>query len=174
MAVIFYLRRMRREKSEESDEDLPKIDGHFAFSEYPRFIRRLAHDSGLGSLWEEYREASRAYGDKTWDIIQAGNESLVESNQGLKVLRYKMLRARRAIERKMDEEPLVEFLLARSDEHQFASKSCARIGPRLRVIGEQWEPAPEGWNGWRERVLEIADAMEFVAEHSDVVFGISG
>jgi hypothetical protein len=134
----------------------------------------LADDSGLGSLWEEYRQASRAYSERIWDKVQASNGSAVEHDQKAKVLLYKMLGARRAIEHKMDEEPLVEFLLARSDEHQFTSKSCARIGPRLRAIGEQWEPAPEGWNGWRERALEIADAMEFVAEHPDVVFGISG
>ena len=174
MGVNFYLRRMSRKKIRENNEDVPKIKSNFGYNRYARFVGRLADDSGLGALWTEYRQASRAHSEKGWDIIQAGNASLVESDQELKVLLYKMLRARRVIERRMDEEPLAEFLLAGDVEYQFTSKSCARIGPRLRAIAEKWEAAPEGWVGFRENAIEIADAMDFVAEHPDVVFNISG
>jgi len=77
---------MRRKKIPEYTDNQPKIKGQFAFTEYPRFIRRLADDSGLGSLWTEVRQASRAYSEKIWELAQAANGAEVEPDQKAKVV----------------------------------------------------------------------------------------
>lgn len=106
---------------------------------------------------------------------QGGEEDRLPPREQPEVVaaRHREDECRQAVEEMADQEPLVGFLLAPA-EAEFDSASCARIGPRIRAIAEKWEPAPDGWVGWRERALEIADAMEIAAEHPDVVFRISG
>ena len=86
MAVTFYLRRMSRKKLPENTDNLPEIKGYFAFTAYPSFFRCLADDSGLGSLWTEYRKVSSANPDKIWVLAQAANGAGVGPDQKAKVL----------------------------------------------------------------------------------------
>ena len=89
-------------------------------------------------------------------------------------MKQKVEEARKAVEDLSNVEPVALLLLAPLDGGQINGQICRQLGPRIRAIAEKWEPAPDGWVGWRERALEIADAMEIAAEHPDVVFGVSG
>jgi hypothetical protein len=92
----------------------------------------------------------------------------------IELLKQQVEETRKAIEDVSGEDPIVDFLLSPMDCGEFDTEACQRIGPRIRSIAENWEATPSGSVGWRERALEIADAMDLVAQHPDVVFNISG
>ena len=200
MGVDFYLYQVKRRGLKQSDVALPVIEARFAFTEYPRFIQQLAQDAGIGEAWDTYRNSSgdlaqaiskRVFADFDPDRPfgyankkerrrarkkerREGTANASESDLEIEALKQNVADARAAVESLSDTEPLVAFLLAPLDGGKFDGDACRRIGPRLRSIAEKWEPAQEGWVGWRERALEMAAAMDIAAEHPDVVFGISG
>jgi hypothetical protein len=198
MGVDFFLCRRKRRKMPKSDIALPEIEARFAATEYPRFLAQLAIDAGIGEVWDNHQQAistlsevlakqvfadfdpERPFGPNKKERRQAKRKERREGKQqpetdhGVESLKQQVEETRKAIEDLCSEEPLVEFLLARVDCGEFDAVACQRIGPRIRSIAENWEPAPSGYIGWRERALEIADAMEIAADHPDVVFGISG
>jgi hypothetical protein len=200
MGVDFYLERIKKKKVRKSDAALPKIEARFAFTEYPRFLRELAHDAGLGDVWNAYADAGRELMERTFKILFAGFDwanppalknkkerrrerrqrgtksagNPLDRDPVVQELRQKVDDAHDAVSRLAAQEPLIEFLLSSTDNGRISSASCGRIAPRLRAVAENWEPAPEGWVGWRERALEIADAMELAGQSGDVVLHISG
>lgn len=200
MGVDFYLQRVKRKKIPNSQVELPEIEAHFAFTEYPRFLRQLAHDAGLGDAWEAYRQAGSEWAEKLADRIFATYSpsshvrarhkkerrkqrskhgktqpvDALETDPDIQALQQRIDHAEAAIRQLADSEPLVELLLASTDDAALSSDKCRRLAPRLREIAKTWEPAPQGWVGWREHALEIADAMELAGHHSDVVLRIAG
>lgn len=199
MGVDFGLYQRKRRKILKSNVVLPEIEARFAFTEYPRFLSDLAHETGIGDVWDNHRQAisafSKALSRKYWDNFdperpfglnkkerrrakkkerREGKNKTSEMDDEIQTLTQRIEETRKAVEDLSDENPIVEFLLAPTDGGGLDGEACRRIGPRIRSIAENWEPAPKGWVGWRERALEIADAMEIAAEHPDVVFGISG
>jgi hypothetical protein len=201
MGVDFCLYRRKRRKMPKSEIILPEIEARFAATEYPRFLSQLANDAGIGEAWEHHWQAisavSKELANRVWINFdperpfgpnkkerrraqkkekkeRREGKRPTETDHGFEPLRQQVEDTRKAIEELAGEEPLVEFLLARMDRGEFDAGACQRIGPRIRSIAENWKPAPKGAIGWRERAIEIADAMEIAAEYPDVVFGISG
>jgi hypothetical protein len=171
---------------------LPEISAHFAATEYPRFLAALAEDAGLGELWTTYRNHGAALVQR---IMRRAMEAAASSparpakrrkrrenppsatpadDPELSTLSQAVMQAQADIERLCDSEPLIEFLLSRTDGAQLGSAACARIAPRLRAIAERWEAAPKGWVGWREHALALADAMQLAGSHPDLVLLIAG
>jgi hypothetical protein len=118
------------------------------------------------------KKQARREGNKTQSEIQSENQSVMDDE--IQMLRQRTGERRKAVEDLSGEHPIAEFLLAPMDGGEFDGEACRRIGPRIRSIAENWEPAPRGYVSWREHALEIADAMEIAAKHPDVVFGICG
>jgi len=199
MGVDFGLYQRKRRKMPKSDVVLPEIEARFAATEYPRFLSELAHESGIGEVWDNHRQAISAFSKALAKQVFAdfdperpfgptkkerrrakkkerreGNQAQSEMEGEIQALAQQIKETQQVIEDLSDENPMVEFLLAPMDCGEFDGDACRRIGPRIRSIAENWEPAPKGWVGWRERALEIAGAMEIAAEYPDVMFGISG
>ena len=199
MGYDFGLYRRRRKGVPKSDVELPEVHAQFAATAYPRFLRQLAEDAGLAVIWSEYRHACAKVSSKLNELIftnfdperpfgfknkkerrrarkrNRGQQEKLPPHQHPEVLaaKQKAVRIKERIEVMTEEEPLLQSLLAAPDA-EFDSAACARIGPCIRKVADKWEPAPEGWVGWRESALEIAQAMELAAEYPDVVFFISG
>ena len=198
MSVDFFLCRQKRRKIPKSDIAFTEIEARFASAEYTRFLSQLAHDAGVGEAWDNHQQAistlskalakqvfadfdpERPFGPSKKERRRAKKKERREGKQQpqtdheIESLKQQIEETRKAIEELSGEEPLIEFLLARVDCGEFDAEACQRVGPRIRSIAENWESAPGGSVGWRERALEIADAMDFVVQHSAVVFNISG
>ena len=200
MGVDFYLCQVKRKKIPKSNIALPEIEARFAATEYPRFLDHLAQEAGIGDTWGHYRQAvaelssalakqvfadfdpERPFGHKNKKERRRarkkdrreGKSRSPAPDPEIETLKQKVEEARKAVEDLSNVEPVALLLLAPLDGGQINGQICRQLGPRIRAIAEKWEPAPDGWVGWRERALEIADAMEIAAEHPDVVFGVSG
>ncbi len=198
MGVDFFLYRRKRRKMPKSDIALPEIEARFASAEYTRFLSQLAHDAGVGEVWDNHQQAistvskalakqvfadfdpERPFGPNKKERRRAKKKERREGKQqpetdhGIEALKQRAEETRNAIEELSGNDPLVEFLLTRMDCGEFDAEACQRVGPRIRSIAENWESPPGGSVGWRERALEISDAMKIAAEHPDIVFGISG
>jgi hypothetical protein len=200
MGVDFYLYQVKRKHVPKSNVALPGIEARFAATEYPRFLDHLAQEAGIGDAWGDYRQAAadlssalakqvfvafdpeRPFGYKSKKerrrakkkARRDGQSPSPAPNPEIEVLKRRVEDARKAVEDLADVEPLVVLLLSPLDSGRINGELCHQLGPRIRAIAEKWEPAPEGWVGWRERALEIANAMDIAAQHPDVVFGISG
>jgi len=200
MGVDFYLCQIKRKKVAKSDVVLPEIEAHFAITEYPRFITQLATDAGIGELWSEYRAENKKVSRRIMDLLLTDSaadnpprpifkkkwwklrrkqdkqqeEVSVDDDREVQALRNNIHNIAKNIEGLSKEQPLVEFLLAQTDCGAFDSAACGRIAPCIRAIADKWETAPEGWVGWREKALEIVEAMELAAKYPDVFFQISG
>ena len=57
MGVDFFLYRRKRRKMPKSDIALPEIEARFASAEYTRFLSQLAHDAGVGEVWDNHQQA---------------------------------------------------------------------------------------------------------------------
>lgn len=201
MGVDFKVYRIQRRGIPPSDVVLPEMDTRFAFTEYPRFLTKLAEEAGLQKQWSRYRQAVGELMDAAAARGAAQHASRHESRQQRKQrkkkgppasqrpvadkeraeqldrlvisLTRKVETIRDEIRQLADREPLVEFLCdGDEDETVVADKVCRKVAPRLRAIAETWEPAPEGYVGWREKALDIAEGMEFAGKYPDVVFAI--
>jgi hypothetical protein len=193
MGVDFFLYRRKRRKMPMSDIVLPAIEARFASAEYTRFLSLLAHDAEVGEVWDNHQQAistvskalaqqvfadfdpERPFGPNKKERRRAKKKERREGKQQpetdheIESLKQQVEETRKAIEELPGQEPLVEFLLTRMDGGELDGEACRRIGPRIRSIAENWESAPGGSVGWRERALEIADAMAIAAEHPDIV-----
>ena len=167
---------------------------------YPRFLRRLAHDTGLGDLWDAYMRAISELHDRRVKYIAANLDPPLQLRQIQDKQRRRRLRkelkkrtapsfesdpenraAIRKVEaaladiaKRTDDEPLVHFLLPPADDRGIDSEVCRRIAPRMKEVAETWEAAPAGRVGWRERALELADAMQLAGQHPDIALYIDG
>jgi hypothetical protein len=173
MGVDFFLYRRKRRKMPKSDIALPEIEARFAFTEYPRFLSKLAKGAGIGEVWDNYKQAVSVLSESQLEraFAELEGKQPETTNEGMESLIRRVEKSREAVEEFSDEEPLIKFLLAPMDSGDFDAEACQRIGPRIRMIAENW---PELRHGWRGRAFEIVDAMEVAANHSDIVFGISG
>ena len=174
MGVDFFLYRRKRRRMPRSKIALPEIEVRFAFTEYPRFLSKLAKDAGIGEVWDNYKQAVSVLSEA--QLVRAFAElegkQPETTNEGMELLEQRVEETRKAVEEFSDEEPLVEFLLAPMDDSgDLDAEACQRIGPRIRMIAENW---PDLRHGWRGRAFEIADAMGIAVEHPDVMFGICG
>ncbi len=200
MGVDFYLCQVKQKKIPKTGMALPQIEARFAATEYPRFLDHLAQEAGIGDIWGNYRQAvadlssalakqvfadfdpERPFGHKNKKERRRarkkdrreGKSRSPAPDPEIEALRQKVEEAQKAVEDLSSVEPLALLLLAPLDGGQIDGQICRQLGPRIRAIAEKWEPAAEGWVGWRERALEIADAMNIAAEYPDVVFRISG
>ena len=57
MGVDFHVPEVKWEKSSQGKSELPRVQVHFAATEYPRFLSQLAADAELGEVWKNYRDA---------------------------------------------------------------------------------------------------------------------
>lgn len=57
MGVDFFLYRRKRRRMPKSDIPLPEIEARFAFTEYLRFLSKLAKGAGIGEVWDNYKQA---------------------------------------------------------------------------------------------------------------------
>ena len=174
MGVDFFLYRRKRRRMPKSDIALPEIEARFAFTEYPRFLSKLAKGAGIGEVWDNYKQAVSVLSESQLEraFAELEGKQPETTNEGMESLKRRVEKSRKAVEEFSDEEPLVEFLLAPMDDSgDLDAEACQRIGPRIRMIAENW---PDLRHGWRGRAFEITDAMEIADKHADIVFGISG
>lgn len=200
MGVDFYLHRIKQKGIPKSQVELPEIEARFAATEYPRFLRQLAHDAGLGDLWDAYNRTLSEWHDRRVAFIAANLDPPLHLRQIRDKQQRRRLRkehkkkppasfdadpenrrvqraveaAQKAIVALADDEPLVGFLLPPAGDVGLNSEACGRIAPRMRAIAQEWEPAPQGRVGWRERACELADAMELAGRHPNVALFIDG
>ena len=99
-------------------------------------------------------------------------EQKTPDDERLLLLKQRLADTKEAFLAMAHSEPLVEFIMV-ADDGILDSDACERIRPRLRAVAENWEPTKKGWFGWREMALEICGAMDYAAEHPDIVFVIS-
>lgn len=193
MGVDFYVHRKNSKTAPCTKGPLPNIEAHFAFTEYPRFLAKLAHDAGLGGAWKQLEKAEDKLCDRIFESSFGERQNTCgkkqprknrgrgkssqpkrDEDQDRKNLEQGIKQAQERLMRLAKREPLVEFLLAPRAGGKLDAAACARIAPSLRYIAAKWEPAPEGYEGWREHALEIAAAMEIAGQDPAVEFVISG
>jgi hypothetical protein len=136
----------------------------------------LATESGLGEAWARYDQAGDEYADRLVEEVCGDGDPPDADNPSpeMQAIRRKAEEAQKELEAMSGQEPIAELLCASVDDDDLDSGVCGRIGPRLRAIAENWEAASEGKMGDREKALEIADAMELVAQYPDLAFMICG
>ncbi len=196
MGVDFYVYWKEGTRKSLAKRPLPKIEAHFAFTEYPRFLAKLAEDAGLGDRWRAMQNASSRLVDKILEPLMSEQKGLCgrmetpktkpkkrrgescgptsQATGEIERLKEGIEETRQKLAGLTSQQPLIEFLLTPQDSGTLDSAACVRIAPVLKQIAERWEPAPEGCVGWREKALEIAAAMEIAGEDPNVEFMVSG
>ena len=157
------------------------LDWGFGYREHKGFLAQIANESGLGEIWQTYAEASekrietmnreiRAFVAKDHQPIRKRGRKTkqptfcVEDSKAVQQAEAKQQQALDAVLKIQTEFPIVQFLLM-DPKYPLTEDACRLIRLSLREIVELWKPADRGWVGWREKGLEICEAMDLACEY---------
>lgn len=194
MGVDFYLTRgrgrrgWRRSQQQDDGPALPEVNAHFAATEFPRFLARVAEIAGVGEEWTAYHEMTDAQLQHIYENMEAIGKASALRAVGKSVtmppapppadprvleLREQLDTWRKNMTSKADALPILHFLLSAISRRAYMTSEQCAAAPALRAIAEQLEPAPEGRVGWREQAITLCDAMRFAGEDGEVALRIS-